>query len=166
VGACDFSCNPRTDKYTPRFSAAKEKKFGFSYSRPTLRIMATLPSKRRKLDHDRREDGFISENESGNTSSDDQSPSSLADEAPVALSKQTQTRPKQTLDADDNALYAGSLYKSSLFKLQIDELMAEVRPNYEKRLNGVDDTLRRLKSVIEAIDERDGLPVGFYVIQL
>ena len=32
IGGCDPSCNPRTDKYTPRFSAAKEKKFGFSYS--------------------------------------------------------------------------------------------------------------------------------------
>lgn len=123
--------------------------------------MATLPSKRRKLDHDRREDGFISENESGNTSSDDQSSSSSAHEAPAALSKPIQTRPKQTHDADGNALYAGSLYKSSLFKLQIDELMAEVRLNYEKQLNGVDDALRRLKSLIEAIDERDGLPVSF-----
>jgi U3 small nucleolar RNA-associated protein 22 len=123
--------------------------------------MAALPSKRRKLDHDRREDGFICENESGNTSPDDQSSSSSADEAPVALSKQTQIRPKQAHDADDNALYAGSLYKSGLFKLQIDELIAEVRPNYEKRLNGVDDALRRLKSLIEAIDERDGLPVSF-----
>jgi U3 small nucleolar RNA-associated protein 22 len=123
--------------------------------------MAALPLKRRKLDHDSREDGFISENESGNTSPDDQSSSSSPDEAPVALLKQTETRPKQTHDADDNALYAGSLYKSSLFKLQIDELMAEVRPNYEKRLKGVDDALRRLKSLIEAINQRDGLPVSF-----
>jgi U3 small nucleolar RNA-associated protein 22 len=160
-GGATLAASPEPINTRHDFLQPKKKKFGFSYSRLTLRIMATLPSKRRKLDHDRREGCFISENESGNTSSDDQSPSSSADEAPVALSKQTQSMPKQTLHADDNALYAGSLYKSSLFKLQIDELMAEVRPNYEKWLNGVDDALRRLKSLIEAIDERDGLPVRF-----
>jgi U3 small nucleolar RNA-associated protein 22 len=48
-----------------------------------------------------------------------------------------------------------------MFKLQIDELMAEAQPKYEKQLNRVDDALRRLKSLIEAIDERDGLPVSF-----
>jgi U3 small nucleolar RNA-associated protein 22 len=70
------------------------------------------------------------------------------------------SQPSHTPDADESALYAGGLYKSSMFKLQIDEMLAEVQPNYEKRLRGADEALHKLKSIIEAIEDRELLPVG------
>jgi U3 small nucleolar RNA-associated protein 22 len=63
--------------------------------------------------------------------------------------------------SDNDAIYDGGLYKSSMFKLQVDEMLAEVQPNYEKRANVIDDALRRLKCVIEGITDRDLLSVSF-----
>ncbi|KAL4951340.1 Nrap protein [Aspergillus filifer] len=49
---------------------------------------------------------------------------------------------------------ANGLYKSSLFKLQLDELIAESRPNYERQLATLKDTLHGLKDLIECLPER------------
>lgn len=59
---------------------------------------------------------------------------------------------------DASAIYAGE-YNSSLFKLQVDHLLEDAQPNYEKRLGGVDDALRKLKGLIEGIEDREGLSV-------
>ena len=69
-------------------------------------------------------------------------------------------------DDDNDAIYAGGLYKSSMFKLQVDEMLAEVQPNYEKRAGVIDDALRKLKSLIEGIEDQEGLSVSpkFYYI--
>ncbi|KAG0647352.1 U3 small nucleolar RNA-associated 22 [Hyphodiscus hymeniophilus] len=62
-------------------------------------------------------------------------------------------------DDDNNAIYAGGLYKSSMFKLQVDEMLAEVQPNYEKRAGVIDEALRTLKGSIERIEDREGLSI-------
>ncbi|KAL4792314.1 Nrap protein [Aspergillus venezuelensis] len=49
---------------------------------------------------------------------------------------------------------ANGLYKSSFFKLQLDELIAESRPNYEKQLATLKDTLHGLKDLIESLPEK------------
>ncbi|KAL2862912.1 rRNA-processing protein UTP22 [Aspergillus lucknowensis] len=49
---------------------------------------------------------------------------------------------------------ASGLYKSSLFKLQMDELIAESRPNYDKHLAALGDTLHELKDLIERLPEK------------
>ena len=59
----------------------------------------------------------------------------------------------------DGQLLAGEMYKSSMFKLQLDELLAEVQPNYEKRMVPVENALRKLKAVIERIPDREPLDV-------
>jgi U3 small nucleolar RNA-associated protein 22 len=64
-------------------------------------------------------------------------------------------------DDENDALYAGGSYKSSMFKLQVDEMLAEVQPNYEKRAGAIDDALRRLKGLIEGIGDREALSVGY-----
>lgn len=91
------------------------------------------------------------EEDSGESSSEESS------DAPAAT--QQRSRPSQSQNADDSALYSGGVYKSSMFKLQVGELLAEVRPNYEKRLGGVDQALHRLNSLIEGIQRREMLPV-------
>lgn len=69
-------------------------------------------------------------------------------------------------DGDNDAIYAGALYKSSMFKLQVDEMLAEVQPNYEKRASVIDDALRRLKGLIEGIQDREALSVSFELYSL
>ncbi|KAL2816343.1 Nrap protein [Aspergillus granulosus] len=49
---------------------------------------------------------------------------------------------------------ASGFYKSSFFKLQLDELIAESRPNYDKRHVTLKDTLHGLKDLIERLPER------------
>jgi U3 small nucleolar RNA-associated protein 22 len=58
------------------------------------------------------------------------------------------------------APFAGDAYNSSLFKLQVDEMLVEVKPNYAKRLGPVGNALRKLKTLIEAIPDREELPVS------
>ncbi|KAL5323390.1 hypothetical protein ACEPPN_007925 [Leptodophora sp. 'Broadleaf-Isolate-01'] len=114
--------------------------------------MAPLSTKRRKLDNGR------SVSPSEDESSDiEQTPA--PDSEPKQAQTTAQPRAKRTADDDDPAIYAGGLYKSSLFKLQVDELLTEVQPNYEKRLKGVDDLLRKLKGLIEGIAERSPVSV-------
>ena len=69
-------------------------------------------------------------------------------------------------DGDNDALYAGGLYKSGMFKLQVDEMLAEIQPNYEKRAAAIDDALRRLKSLIEGIGDREALSVCYEIAQM
>ncbi|KAH9210098.1 pre-rRNA processing protein-like protein Utp22, partial [Leptodontidium sp. 2 PMI_412] len=114
--------------------------------------MAPLSTKRRKLDNGR------SVSPSEDESSDiEQTPA--PDSEPKQAQTTAQPRAKRTADDDDPAIYAGGLYKSSLFKLQVDELLTEVQPNYEKRLKGVDDLLRKLKGLIEGIAERSPVSI-------
>ncbi|KAM5505196.1 U3 snoRNP protein [Microsporum canis] len=52
--------------------------------------------------------------------------------------------------AAEYALARGQ-YKSSMFKLQMDELLGQLRPDYDKLLSRVEKSLRKLKTVIEEI---------------
>jgi len=114
--------------------------------------MSSLPAKRRKLDHT-----STSLDDSESESNEPQSAPNISKEAPAP------PRPrhtKRTHNDDDAALYAGGIYKSSLFKLQVDELLREVAPNYAKRFCGLTEALRKLKGLIEGIEERDALSVS------
>ncbi|CBF82672.1 hypothetical protein AN3455.2 [Aspergillus nidulans FGSC A4] len=53
---------------------------------------------------------------------------------------------------------ANGLYKSSFFKLQLDELITESRPSYDKQLSTIKDTLHELKDLIESMPERSAKP--------
>lgn len=55
---------------------------------------------------------------------------------------------------------AGTTHDSTMFKLQMDELLAEMRPDYERRLKKVEKALHKLKGILEHIPERDPLPVS------
>lgn len=49
---------------------------------------------------------------------------------------------------------ASGFYKSSFFKLQMDELLTGLRPNYDKRTSKLQDLLRKLKETIENLPEK------------
>lgn len=54
---------------------------------------------------------------------------------------------------------ASGLYKSSFFKLQVDELLTELRPNYDQQISKIQSTLHRLKDIIEAVPDRTPKPL-------
>lgn len=114
--------------------------------------MAPLPTKRRKLSHD------------GSSESADESAheTGTLTDTKKNVPAQAKKVPRQRAHEDDSTIYAGGDYKSSLFKLQVDELLAEVQPDYEKRLRGVDEALRTLKGLMESITERDAVSVSIY----
>lgn len=55
--------------------------------------------------------------------------------------------------------FLGAEYNSNMFKLQTEELLARVRPDYKKRMAKVENALRKLKTIIEQIPSRDPVPV-------
>jgi U3 small nucleolar RNA-associated protein 22 len=120
--------------------------------------MAPLPLKRRKLSHDIDESSSAEDSPVDSDRNVQNSSSDSEDDGRVVQSKKSQVRQKRAHDGE-SAVYAGGDYKSSLFKLQVDELLAEVKPNYEKRLRGIDEALRSLKGWIEGIEERDAVSV-------
>lgn len=118
--------------------------------------MAPHATKRRKLEHSSSPDpGQDSLSDASQSAGEEEIP----DVKPASRPKSAIGHAPHTKDADSSALYAGDLYKSSIFKMQVDEMLAEVRPDYEKRLGPVDGALRRLKTLIEEIPGREAVTV-------
>jgi U3 small nucleolar RNA-associated protein 22 len=122
--------------------------------------MPPTSPKRRKLEHDSTNDTAQQsqsdevESEDGSNSSEDNA--STTKTAPI----HSQSKPSHKPKDDESALYAGGLFKSSVFKYQVDYLLKEARPNYEKKFGRANETLQKLKGWIEAIEPRDAVTVS------
>lgn len=55
--------------------------------------------------------------------------------------------------------WSSGIYDSNMFKLKVNELLAKVRPDYERRMLKVENSLRKLKDIIERIPDREAKPV-------
>lgn len=55
---------------------------------------------------------------------------------------------------------AGNIYNPNMFQLQVDELLAEMRPDYKGKLKKVEKALQKLKATLERIPEQEPLPVS------
>lgn len=79
------------------------------------------------------------------------------DQSSSARKNDSSTKAQSTNKAKDDRTAelatASGFYKSSFFKLQMDELLTGLRPNYEKRISKLQDTLRKLKEAIENLPE-------------
>jgi U3 small nucleolar RNA-associated protein 22 len=53
--------------------------------------------------------------------------------------------------AFENTAYTGEVFKSNMFKLQVDELLQQLRPKQSQKAPAVKDVLRYLKKIIEDI---------------
>ncbi|KZF18883.1 pre-rRNA processing protein-like protein Utp22 [Xylona heveae TC161] len=117
--------------------------------------MASHIPKRRKLDH-----ASSSENET-----DEESFVDAAKQIPIKTesmqpsSQKHAPQNKNREPTDPAPAFSAEVYKSNLFKLQTDELLAEVRPNFAERLVAVDNALRKIKGIIEEIP--DSGPITF-----
>ncbi|KAI9878470.1 MAG: hypothetical protein M1830_000804 [Pleopsidium flavum] len=121
--------------------------------------MATHAIKRRKLghgSHGAHKVGFSSF-DGERTDSDKESTTSQLDtpaKSQISENRTWQSNPR------DGSLIAGETYKSSMFKLQIDELLAEIRPNHAQLLASAEGVLRQLKATIEGFPSREPLTVA------
>lgn len=55
--------------------------------------------------------------------------------------------------------WSSGTYDSNMFKLKVNELLARVRPDYERRMLKVESSLRKLKDIIERIPDREAKSV-------
>lgn len=67
-------------------------------------------------------------------------------------------RPQPVTSAAELATASGQ-FKSGLFKLQVDELLSQLRSDHATQLSSVEQHLRRLKSIIENIPEIPPKPI-------
>jgi U3 small nucleolar RNA-associated protein 22 len=97
--------------------------------------MESISPKRRKLQHNEDEESTPPPLRSW----PNETPQAANKSRPQFLAKQPQGLQNRPKDADAGALYDGKLYKSSKFKLQVDFLLDEIRPNYEKQFVKTDE---------------------------
>jgi U3 small nucleolar RNA-associated protein 22 len=69
-------------------------------------------------------------------------------------------RPAATLQ---DGAYTAETFKSNMFKLQVDELLEQVKPRHGKKAAAADNAMRTLKTIIEQIPARDPLSVRSHV---
>jgi hypothetical protein len=82
-------------------------------------------------------------------------PAAAAAAAATPASK-AHKRPAATLQ---DGAYTSESFKSNMFKLQVDELLEQVKPKYGKKEAPAENAMRTLKELIEAIPNRDALSV-------
>ena len=83
------------------------------------------------------------------------------DTQPAKLSqvKRKQKTSKRRDEIPQDGVYTAEVYKSNMFKLQVDELLEQVRPKYGKKEAPAENAMRTLKAIIEQIPSREPLSV-------
>jgi U3 small nucleolar RNA-associated protein 22 len=83
----------------------------------------------------------------------------------TSSTQQTSKRAKRNASRDSRQLsfvggtYVGELYGSNMFKLQVDALLDQLKPNIRSIESTINNVLRDLKSLIESIPEREPILV-------
>ncbi|KAF2277561.1 pre-rRNA processing protein Utp22 [Westerdykella ornata] len=117
--------------------------------------MAAPVTKRRKLRHDS-DNGSESEGEAGGVPS---APFDSGSHTPAF--KEAQPKPSHTKSdlALQDGVYTSEVFKSNIFKLQVDELLDQVRFKYGKKTALVETAMRKIKTIIEQLPSREPLPI-------
>jgi hypothetical protein len=117
--------------------------------------MAFPPLKRQKLDHE----SSFKAREPDATASPDES----LGEGPVRASygNASTNMHSDPVKARDGKAVARptDMYSMDMFQMQVRELVGDVQLNYDERMPKVEETLRRLKALIESIPPRGPLSV-------
>lgn len=79
--------------------------------------------------------------------------------APATSATSAQKAPKRPAATLQDGAYTSESFKSNMFKLQVDELLEQVKLKYGKKEAPAENALRTLKTIIESIPSRDALPV-------
>jgi U3 small nucleolar RNA-associated protein 22 len=78
--------------------------------------------------------------------------------APPKPSASASTNKRPAASLQDGA-YTAETFKSNMFKLQVDELLEQVKPKHGSKAATADNAMRTLKAIIEQIPARDPLSV-------
>ncbi|KAL9098387.1 MAG: hypothetical protein Q9163_005946 [Psora crenata] len=68
-----------------------------------------------------------------------------------------ETGSPRSLTYDTAGLFQGNVHNDSIFKFKIDELLAQVRPIYGKSTSTLEQAIRKLKSTIQHIPNREAV---------
>jgi U3 small nucleolar RNA-associated protein 22 len=99
------------------------------------------------------------EPEEDNVLPEDEGPEEESKSAPAVKATNTSQPPKRPAASLQDGVYTSESFKSNLFKLQVDELLDQVKLRYGKKEASAENAMRTLKTVIEQIPSRDALPV-------
>jgi U3 small nucleolar RNA-associated protein 22 len=80
------------------------------------------------------------------------------DEPNKPIVTETRIAPRKVGDLN-GTIYNGEVFKSNLFKLQVEELLNQVRPGHTKKNDSIESVVRTLKTIIEKIPARKPTPV-------
>jgi U3 small nucleolar RNA-associated protein 22 len=182
MSALEKKSNAKRD-FAPQKEVATAKLLS-TFQLPTHN-MAVPSSKRRKLSHSPSpvEDDNVSiasgglvdniaeddmsqdDMDDANLGADDDEESEEEEEEEVQeKAKKNKTKPKSnksqaaSLEAS-SAAYTGGTFKSNMFKLQVDQMLSSLRPRQGKREASAADALHKIKKQIDAIPNRDALPL-------
>ncbi|KAL6709525.1 U3 snoRNP protein [Coniothyrium glycines] len=72
----------------------------------------------------------------------------------------SQRSAKRAVPSLQDGVYTAETFKSNMFKLQVDEMLEQVKPKYGKREAPAENAMRALKAIIEQIPKRDPLPAA------
>jgi U3 small nucleolar RNA-associated protein 22 len=77
-----------------------------------------------------------------------------------AVKVTTQSKPpKRPAASPQDGVYTSESFKSNLFKLQVDELLEQIKLKYGKKEAPAENAMRTLKTIIEQIPSREPLAV-------
>lgn len=74
-------------------------------------------------------------------------------------STSAQKPPKRPAPSLQDGVYTAETFKSNIFKLQVDELLGQVKPKYGKKEAPAEQAMRTLKTIIDQIPRREALHV-------
>jgi U3 small nucleolar RNA-associated protein 22 len=118
-------------------------------------------TKRRKLSHDGTSEGSPAEDKSENY---DES-MDLSEPAPISKKPHT-PRPHRRPDTQlQDGVYTVESFKNNVFKLQIDQLLEQVKPKYGKKEAPAEHVMRILRNLIEQLPNRAPLSVCGVVLK-
>src|ERR1700744_2449318 len=99
-------------------------------------------------------------------------PESSDDEDAIKSTQQVAKRAKRAASHNlqqhgfMSGTFVGEIYRSNMFKLQVDALLEQLKPNIRTVESTLNSILRDLKSLIEAIPEQDPLLVCSAAVSL
>jgi U3 small nucleolar RNA-associated protein 22 len=132
--------------------------------------MAPPATKRRKLQHPKEagsDGGDFSDLESQASDSNTEEKGESAPDGQISMPDaraHTRTEPpkhslKRREDGRQDGIYTAEVFKSNVFKLQVDELLQQVKLKYGKKEAPAETAMRTLKSLIEQLPSREPLSV-------
>lgn len=105
-------------------------------------------------------DGASSEEDSEDEDEETRAPAAKQPKSTAKPADAEKSKQRRKSDAQpQGGAYTAETFKSNVFKLQVDELLDQVKLRYGKKEAPVENAMRALKTLIEQIPSREPLPV-------